>query len=42
MEVGDLQMLKASSAMERSGRAEPVASEDKPKLLKVAFLQFCR
>ncbi|XP_077426499.1 nuclear pore complex protein Nup133 isoform X2 [Vanacampus margaritifer] len=30
------------SMMEQPGRAEPVAQEDKPKLLKAAFLQFCR
>ncbi|XP_063740057.1 nuclear pore complex protein Nup133 isoform X2 [Eleginops maclovinus] len=30
------------SAMETSTRAEPVAQEDKTKLLKAAFLQFCR
>ncbi|XP_019745196.1 LOW QUALITY PROTEIN: nuclear pore complex protein Nup133-like, partial [Hippocampus comes] len=42
-QVDDLQMLKASTAAERSGgRAEPVAPEDKAKLLKAAFLQFCR
>ncbi|KAK5925980.1 hypothetical protein CgunFtcFv8_021588 [Champsocephalus gunnari] len=31
-----------SSAMETLSRAEPVAQEDKTKLLKAAFLQFCR
>ncbi|XP_024858126.1 nuclear pore complex protein Nup133 isoform X2 [Kryptolebias marmoratus] len=30
------------SAMETPTRAEPVAQEDKTKLLKAAFLQFCR
>ncbi|XP_074521579.1 nuclear pore complex protein Nup133 isoform X2 [Halichoeres trimaculatus] len=30
------------SAMETPSRAEPVAQEDKTKLLKAAFLQFCR
>ncbi|XP_037546551.1 nuclear pore complex protein Nup133 [Nematolebias whitei] len=30
------------STMETSTRAEPVAQEDKTKLLKSAFLQFCR
>ncbi|KAM3623609.1 uncharacterized protein V6R79_013158 [Siganus canaliculatus] len=30
------------TAMETSTRAEPVAQEDKTKLLKAAFLQFCR
>ncbi|XP_013855856.1 nuclear pore complex protein Nup133, partial [Austrofundulus limnaeus] len=30
------------SAMETANRAEPVAQEDKTKLLKAAFLQFCR
>ncbi|XP_054634991.1 nuclear pore complex protein Nup133 [Dunckerocampus dactyliophorus] len=30
------------SMMEQHSRAEPVAQEDKPKLLKAAFLQFCR
>ncbi|XP_061771494.1 nuclear pore complex protein Nup133 [Nerophis ophidion] len=30
------------SMMEQHGRAELVAQEDKPKLLKAAFLQFCR
>lgn len=28
--------------METPTRAEPVAQEDKTKLLKAAFLQFCR
>lgn len=28
--------------METPSRAEPVAQEDKTKLLKAAFLQFCR
>lgn len=30
------------SAMETPTRSEPVAQEDKTKLLKTAFLQFCR
>lgn len=30
------------SVMETPTRAEPVAQEDKTKLLKAAFLQFCR
>ncbi|XP_030589143.1 nuclear pore complex protein Nup133 isoform X2 [Archocentrus centrarchus] len=30
------------SAMETPTRAEPIAQEDKTKLLKAAFLQFCR
>lgn len=30
------------SAMETPTRSEPVAQEDKTKLLKAAFLQFCR
>lgn len=30
------------SAMETQSRAEPVTQEDKTKLLKAAFLQFCR
>ncbi|XP_051939725.1 nuclear pore complex protein Nup133 isoform X2 [Hippocampus zosterae] len=33
---------EASAAMERPGRAEPIAPEDKAKFLKAAFLQFCR
>uniref|UniRef100_A0A8D3C3L5 Nuclear pore complex protein Nup133 n=1 Tax=Scophthalmus maximus TaxID=52904 RepID=A0A8D3C3L5_SCOMX len=35
----DLQLV---SAMETPTRADPVAQEDKTKLLKAAFLQFCR
>nr|XP_057931322.1 nuclear pore complex protein Nup133 isoform X2 [Doryrhamphus excisus] len=30
------------SMMEQPSQAEPVAQEDKPKILKAAFLQFCR
>lgn len=30
------------SAMETPGRSEPIAQEDKTKLLKSAFLLFCR
>lgn len=35
-------LVLSKVSMETPSRAEPVAQEDKTKLLKAAFLQFCR
>lgn len=40
--ISNVEFASKVSAMETPTRAEPVAQEDKTKLLKAAFLQFCR